>query len=116
MIVFALLFYLLLAIAVALNLLPLWLLVSYGVLGLFTFAVYGLDKRAAKKELQRTAEVKLWLLALIGGFAGAMLAMGLFRHKTSKRSFLWPFFVATATHLLLAAGLIWYLHGQGSVS
>jgi uncharacterized membrane protein YsdA (DUF1294 family) len=109
MIVFALLFYLLLAIAVALNLLPLWLLVSYAALGLFTFAVYGLDKRAAKKEQQRTAEFKLWLLALIGGFAGAALAMGLFRHKTSKRRFLWPFWLLTFLHLGIVAATLWQI-------
>lgn len=108
MIIFALVFYLVLAIAVALNWLPLWLLIGYGVLGLVAFVVFGLDKRAAVKDNPRTAELKLWMLALIGGFGGAMLAMGLFRHKTSKRGFLWPFYAATVLHLLLAGGALYY--------
>ncbi|MBT1444345.1 DUF1294 domain-containing protein [Shewanella sp. JM162201] len=106
MLIAALLFYLLLALGVALNWLPLWLLGAYGALGLISFASYGLDKRAAIKDNQRTPERKLLGLALLGGFAGAMLAMALFRHKTSKRSFLWLFYGVTALHLVVAAALI----------
>lgn len=116
MIIFALVFYLVLAIGVALNWLPLWLLIGYGGLGLAAFVVFGLDKRAALKDKPRTAEIKLWLMALIGGFGGAMLAMGLFRHKTSKRGFLWPFYAATAVHLLLAVGAFYYVAAGTSVA
>lgn len=115
MIIFALVFYLLLAIGVALNWMPLWLLIGYGGLGLAAFVVFGLDKRAALKDKPRTAEIKLWLLALVGGFGGAMLAMALFRHKTSKRGFLWPFYAATLLHLLLALGAFYYVTAAAPV-
>ncbi|WP_372870261.1 DUF1294 domain-containing protein [Shewanella sp.] len=116
MITFTLIFYLTLAIAVAVNWIPVWVLATYALLGFFTFVVFGLDKHAAKHNKPRTAESKLWALAGIGGFAGAALAMTLLNHKTSKRSFLWPFWLLTALHLLSLAGLWWHLAVQGSVS
>ena len=51
------------------------------------FILYGVDKWAAKREAQRTAESTLQLCALLGGWPGALLAQQVFRHKSSKRSF-----------------------------
>jgi uncharacterized membrane protein YsdA (DUF1294 family)/cold shock CspA family protein len=51
------------------------------------FILYGLDKWAAKREAQRTAESTLQFCALLGGWPGALLAQQVFRHKSSKRSF-----------------------------
>lgn len=51
------------------------------------FTVYGADKLKAKKHLRRVPERILILLSLIGGAAGGLAAMQLFRHKTRKAYF-----------------------------
>ncbi|WP_458524707.1 DUF1294 domain-containing protein [Onishia taeanensis] len=61
----------------------LWILAGMSAV---TFVLYGLDKWAAKRETQRTAENTLHLCALLGGWPGALLAQQVFRHKSSKRS------------------------------
>ena len=67
-----------------------WLLVAgwYLVCSLLTFVVYAFDKRAARGHRRRVPEARLHLLELIGGFPGALLAIRVLRHKSSKRSFL----------------------------
>ncbi|MGL4726170.1 MAG: DUF1294 domain-containing protein [Scandinavium sp.] len=52
-----------------------------------TWLVYGLDKHAARKSWQRVPEKTLLLLGLVGGWAGALVAQELFRHKTQKQPF-----------------------------
>lgn len=52
-----------------------------------TFAVYGYDKFCAKKGAWRVPEIRLLGLAALGGSAGALLAMFLFRHKTKHLKF-----------------------------
>ena len=51
------------------------------------FAMYGLDKRKAKKGKWRTSEFRLILSAFLMGGLGAFLAMGFFRHKTKHIKF-----------------------------
>lgn len=52
-----------------------------------TFLVYGSDKHKAIKNKWRIPEKSLLLLALVGGSAGAVLGMQVFRHKTKKPLF-----------------------------
>jgi uncharacterized membrane protein YsdA (DUF1294 family) len=47
-----------------------------------------LDKQLAKRGLSRISEKKLHTFSLAGGVVGAVFAMLLFRHKTSKQEFL----------------------------
>ena len=64
------------------------LLIYYLCLNLVTFFLYGLDKRKAKQRQWRISErVLLWLGAL-GGVAGALAGMQVFRHKTKHIRFL----------------------------
>lgn len=51
------------------------------------FILYGLDKWAAIRGVQRTPESTLQFCALLGGWPGALLAQQVFRHKSRKRSF-----------------------------
>lgn len=51
------------------------------------FWLYWLDKWAAQREVRRTPESTLQLLAVVGGWPGAWVAQQLFRHKTRKASF-----------------------------
>lgn len=66
---------------------PLWVAGVYLGLSLLTFVVYAMDKSAAQAQSWRTAESTLHLLALAGGWPGALLAQQWLRHKSSKREF-----------------------------
>jgi uncharacterized membrane protein YsdA (DUF1294 family) len=66
---------------------PLWLLGLYGLLSAGLFAAYGADKSAAQHGRWRTSESSLHLLALAGGWPGALVAQRVFRHKTRKQPF-----------------------------
>ena len=54
---------------------------------LAAFAAYGIDKRRAVKDKQRIPEKTLHLMALVGGWPGAVLGQQIFRHKTQKIGF-----------------------------
>lgn len=54
---------------------------------LFAFALYGLDKRKAKRGDWRIPERTLLLSAWLLGGAGAWLGMQTFRHKTKHLRF-----------------------------
>ena len=77
----------LLVAAVLMEKLPDWMLALYVFASLFTFLVYALDKTAARKGTWRTQESTLHLLALAGGWPGALVAQQQLRHKSRKRSF-----------------------------
>ncbi|MCD9495622.1 DUF1294 domain-containing protein [Photobacterium carnosum] len=66
---------------------PYWVLIGYVCLSFVTFAVYAHDKRAAQKEAWRTKEASLHLLALVGGWPGALWAQKILRHKSQKQPF-----------------------------
>ena len=51
------------------------------------FLVMGIDKLAAKRHRRRVPETSLLALAILGGSAGGILGMLLFRHKTKKPAF-----------------------------
>ena len=52
------------------------------------FILYGFDKYRSLRGKHRISERELHTFAMIGGFFGATLSMALFKHKTSKSSFL----------------------------
>lgn len=66
---------------------PMPLPALYLAASVITFAVYAWDKSAARNGRWRTRESSLHLLALAGGWPGALLAQQLLRHKSSKKSF-----------------------------
>jgi len=70
-----------------------------------TVALYGYDKRQAVIGRMRVPEVILHFAALLGGSPGAIVAQGLFRHKTRKRGFR---IVFAAIVLLQAAAIYGY--------
>ncbi|WP_159271556.1 DUF1294 domain-containing protein [Variovorax boronicumulans] len=94
--------------AVWLGRLPLLALAVVAGLSLLTFGAYAFDKRAAQAGRWRTQESTLHLLALAGGWPGAWCAQQLLRHKSSKASFLWRFYVTVALHCAaLGAWVFW---------
>lgn len=57
------------------------------VINLFVFALYGMDKRRAKKGAWRIPEKTLLIGTYLLGGVGAWLAMRMFRHKTKHIAF-----------------------------
>ena len=86
--------------------LPVWLAAWITAASLLTLVLYALDKRAALRQRWRIPESRLQLLALAGGWPGALLAQGWLRHKTAKRPFQWVFWLCVAVNLMLIAGLL----------
>src|SRR6476469_6527114 len=74
------------------------------VLSCVCFAAYGLDKRRAATGGRRVSERTLHLLALLGGWPGALLGQRLFRHKTRKATFLIAFWAVLLHFSLVGAG------------
>jgi len=76
----------------------------YAALNAASFALYGLDKYKARKEMWRIPEKTLLTISLFGPI-GAWLGMMQFRHKTQKPMFryLVPAFVGV--HLMLVLWL-----------
>lgn len=67
------------------------LLLYFLVISIFVFILAGYDKYLARKNKRRIPENTLFFLEAIGGTIGLLLAMLLFRHKTSKTSFIVKF-------------------------
>jgi len=82
---------------------------GYGLMSLVTYGVYARDKSAARQGRRRVPERTLHLLALLGGWPGALLAQRRLRHKTSKRRFLWMSRLAALLHCALLLVLAWTL-------
>ncbi|MBE6633109.1 MAG: DUF1294 domain-containing protein [Ruminococcaceae bacterium] len=78
------------------------LLISYAVMSLVAFFLYGEDKRRAKKKKWRIRESVLLGVSLLGGAVGALIAMNFFRHKTKH----WYFWAVGIVGLALQAALL----------
>lgn len=104
------LFLLLVAFAGLTARLPLLIAGLYAGASLVTFIAYAIDKSAARSGAWRTQESTLHLLALIGGWPGALIAQNRLRHKSSKASFLTVFWL---TVLLNCGGIGWLLKAPG---
>lgn len=88
------------------------LIAVYGIASLLTFIFYAIDKNAARKGAWRIPEAQLHLLALIGGWPGAMVAQQTLRHKSKKPSFRFVFWM---TVVLNGAASSWLLTPKGAV-
>lgn len=75
-------------------------------INLITFAVYGADKRRARRGAWRVPEKTLFLLPLLGGSVGALLGMRVFRHKTKHWYFVWGVPAILLAQLALAVWLL----------
>ncbi|PDW01708.1 DUF1294 domain-containing protein [Candidatus Viridilinea mediisalina] len=87
----------------------LWFAVSpwwawWGAINGVALLVYSYDKLIAGGTQRRVPEAVLLSLALLGGSAGALVAMVSLRHKTSKPTFYLPFALIVLIHL----GAIWW--------
>lgn len=82
------------------------LLLAYLGLSMVTLMAYAFDKAAAVSGRWRTAEKTLHLLALVGGWPGALLAQQLLRHKSSKPDFVSTFWFTVIFNV--AAFVAWH--------
>ncbi|MFB3386212.1 DUF1294 domain-containing protein [Flavobacterium sp. LAR06] len=67
------------------------LLLYFLFINIFVFILAAYDKYLARKNKRRIPENTLFFLEAIGGTIGLLLAMLLFKHKTSKTSFIVKF-------------------------
>lgn len=83
---------------------PAMVVLFYAVMSTVAYGMYALDKQAARDKRWRVAESSLHLVALAGGWPGALLAQKRLRHKTRKRIFQLVF---RSTVLLNCVALGW---------
>jgi uncharacterized membrane protein YsdA (DUF1294 family) len=77
-----------------------YVLMAYAAMSVATLAAFCLDKRAARRGGARIPETTLHVMELLGGFPGALLGQQVFRHKTSKGSYVFALWVIIAVHAL----------------
>jgi uncharacterized membrane protein YsdA (DUF1294 family) len=75
------------------------------VLNLVSFALFGIDKRRARRGEWRISESTLLLSGLVSGTIGAWAGVYTFRHKSRKPSFLLPLALASVIDLAVAWGI-----------
>lgn len=68
----------------------------FAVVSLITFVIWGFDKQRARNHAWRVPETTLITLIMLGGAAGALAGMLLFRHKTRKPAFWLAVLIALA--------------------
>jgi uncharacterized membrane protein YsdA (DUF1294 family)/cold shock CspA family protein len=88
--------------------LVLGLYVGFSVLA---FVAYGVDKSAARNGRWRTKESTLHMLALAGGWPGALMAQHVYRHKSKKQSFRMGFWFTVVVN---CGALAWLLSRGGA--
>jgi uncharacterized membrane protein YsdA (DUF1294 family)/cold shock CspA family protein len=99
-------FFALLISLVVLDKMPVTLLATCGLLSVVAFFMYGEDKSAAEQGRWRTPESTLHLLALLGGWPGALVARRFFRHKTTKQPFRTIFWITVVVNCV---ALTWFV-------
>ena len=75
------------------------------VISVISFIMYASDKSRAKKGKRRIPEKHLLLAGFLGGAAGALAAMEIFRHKT-KHTY---FYIINIIGILWQAALLIFL-------
>ena len=73
-----------------------------------TFAVYGVDKRRARRGAWRVPEKTLFLSAILGGSIGAIAGMYTFHHKTKH----WYFVIGMPAILIVQIALIVWIRSR----
>lgn len=76
------------------------------IVSVLSFIVVGYDKYLARKKKRRISENSLLFWVFLGESLGAGIGMWVFKHKTSKRSFLWKFLSIIIIQVLI--GLVLY--------
>jgi uncharacterized membrane protein YsdA (DUF1294 family) len=86
----------------------LYLYLYFLIVSLVSFVVVGCDKYFARNHKKRITETTLLTWSFIGGSVGTRIGMWAFKHKTSKRSFLWKLYGIILFQLLLVLALYYF--------
>ena len=74
-----------------------WLILYLFAVNITAFALFGADKRKARRNAWRISEKALFLSAVLGGSLGALIGMRFFHHKTKH----WYFVIGIPAILVL---------------
>jgi uncharacterized membrane protein YsdA (DUF1294 family) len=77
------------------------LTIVFLIMNIFAFVIMSYDKRLAKMKRTRISENNLLTISILGGSLGILSAMILFRHKTSKGSFVLKFIFTILIQLIV---------------
>lgn len=77
-----------------------WFAFAYVAVSALAFGVYAVDKQAAAGNHRRVPENTLHLIALAGGWPGALVAQQVLRHKSSKAVFRATFWSTVVMNML----------------
>ena len=89
---------------------PVEALYAYLGLSLLTFIAYAKDKSAAQNDQWRIREDTLHAFALAGGWPGALIAQQVLRHKSSKGSFRFVFWITVVVN---CGVFVWFFTPNG---
>jgi uncharacterized membrane protein YsdA (DUF1294 family) len=84
------------------------ILATYFSMSGICFLLYAKDKRAAANQQRRISEQTLWMIGLLCGWPGALIAQKLLRHKTAKLSFLIVFWLTVLLNVGALLGFCWF--------
>lgn len=84
------------------------LLYSFLTLNILAFTITAYDKRLAIANKKRISEETLLTFAAVGGTIGSALAMYIFRHKTSKKYYLFKFYRIVFIQILVVGGMFYF--------
>ena len=93
---------------------PAWIAVIIWlvIINLAAFAVFGIDKKRAKKGQWRIPEKTLFLSAILGGSIGAILGMYIFHHKTKH----WYFQIGIPAIMIIQIAAVYWLSQKGVIT
>lgn len=84
------------------------LLYSFLTLNILAFLITAYDKRLAINHKKRISEETLLTFAAIGGTIGSALAMYIFRHKTSKKYYLFKFYRIIFIQIVIGIAVFYF--------
>ena len=84
------------------------LLYSFLTLNILAFIITAYDKRLAIVQKKRISEETLLTFAAVGGTIGSALAMYIFRHKTSKKYYLFKFYRIVFIQILIGIAVFYF--------
>lgn len=73
----------------------------YLLINLITYFTMAFDKKAAIKQKRRVPEKNFYLMAILGGGFGGLLAQIFKRHKTRHLDFIFVFTLTAILHILV---------------
>ena len=79
-----------------------FLILYFFLMNIVTFVTFWIDKNLAQNNKSRVSESTLVLMSALGGAAGGLAAMYLFRHKTRHAKFFLGLPAMLLIHIIIA--------------